>query len=192
MADEQQPKLTLHAPKVSPDGRTILFAFRYAGLNDKLAMMSSDPAPPWLRILELPPTMMWAQPAWAPDMGSFAAVSYCEHDRCHEGARGIHVWRFGPPRDGGGVGSLDRVSPPGTDVWRIRPFFGPTPRALCWVMRSTYSVPGIPLSGELSSHFLASSDGGQEVVFFPDDGQMLRDGPFVSEKFRMRAVQPSK
>lgn len=189
-AEEQPPKLTLYEPKLSPDGRTILFAFRYGGLNPKLAMMSSDPASPWLRILEAPPTMEWAQPAWAPDGRSFVAVSYCTHDRCHQGAQGIHVWRFGLLRRGDRTGGLDRVSPAGTGVWRIRPFFGPTASDLCWVVRSTVLYPGT--SAGLRDHFLTRTGGGdREDVFFPSDRTVLRNGDFVSDGFQMYNVHPA-
>lgn len=164
----QTPYLELFQPRLSPDGSTILFAFKYGSFPYKLAAMPSDPTQSRVSILQAPPMMSWTQPAWAPDQRHFAAVSYCEGENCYEGAKGYHVWRF---TVGPGPDNLRRITLDDGDVRRASPFFGRSADDLHWVMSSRRVYERVRF--DLNERFLARARGRLAEVLFPDDPEVL-------------------
>lgn len=184
-ADQTLPVL-LSAPRLSPDGTAILFAFKYGDLPYKLAVVSSDPADTRVAIQLAPPSLHWTEAAWAPDGTAFAAVSRCEGDNCYEGAKGHHIWFFtGRP----GPDNLRRLTPERAGVRRRSPFFGRSAGEVYWVLSSDKRYEGVPI--DLNARFIARTYAGREETLFPDDPRSLQSGAIESTKANFRRIEPA-
>lgn len=196
---DQQPPIRLSAPRLSPDGTAILFAFKYGKLPYKLAVISTNPAQSRVVALEAPPTMSWTEPAWAPDGRHFAAVSYCQGDNCYENAKGYHVWRFAIRP---GPDNLQRITLDEGSARRDEPFFGRTADDLFWVLSSSLIYEGMRM--DLHDRFIARASGEQGQILFPDDASILtvvrpdavrtiRPGAWIrSTRFELSALSPAR
>jgi hypothetical protein len=147
-------------PRLSPDGKAILFAFKYKQYPWKIGMVPSDPAATGAAVIKLPPMMDWVEPNWAPDNAHFAVVSYCMHDNCYEGAKGVHVWLTAPQDN------LKRLTPDVPEVRRANPMFGADAGDVYWILSSMKEVPGARM--DLHNRFVAHMEAGRETVLFPD------------------------
>jgi hypothetical protein len=159
-----QRDVEIDSPRLSPDGTTILFAFRYKNFPWKIAMIPSDPAATRLTVLKFPPMDHWLQPNMGPDGKTLAVLSYCTHEQCYEGAKGYHVWLATPQPNG----ALKRVSPDVPNVRRERPMFGATTDDLYWIVSDATKYPGVHL--DVANRFVARMADGKETVLFPQTG----------------------
>jgi hypothetical protein len=197
-AADQRPPVRLQAPRVSPDGTTILFAFKYGSLPHNLAVMPSDPAQARISTLEAPPTMAWTDPAWSPDQRHFAAISYCRGGNCYEGAEGHHVWQFTVRP---GPDNLQRITLDDGEVRRAEPFFGRSVDDIHWVFSSSWVYERVRWG--LHDRFRACAEGRRGKVLFPDDPEIfpirrpdagkLNSAPITkSKKFAFSALSPAR
>ncbi len=154
-------ELRFDSPRLSPDGKTILFAFHYKHYPWMLAVASSDPAESKVRVLKFPPTDDWIQPNFGPDPEHFTVISYCTHDRCYEGAKGYNVWLItAQPKD-----NLKRITPDDPDVRRADPVFGATTDDLYWFVSDNRLYPNVHM--DVSDRYLAHMVNGKETILFP-------------------------
>ena len=124
--DQPVPRdIQILSSEVSPDGKTIVLAYRFRHGPGRLATISAVPGSSAAPVfLETPPGLAWDGPTWAPDGRHIAAVSFCRETDCYEGAADYNVWRLNA--DGSG---MVRQSPivareVGQALYRARPVFG--------------------------------------------------------------------
>ncbi len=154
-------ELQIESPRVSPDGKAMIFAFQYKQYPWMIAMASTDPADAKVTVLKLPPMDDWLQPNFGPDPQHFAVVSYCSGDKCYEGATGYNVWVVtAQPTD-----NLKRITPDAPDVRREHPMFGTTLADIYWFVSSARKYPNVHL--DVSDRYLAHMAAGRETVLFP-------------------------
>ena len=154
--------VVVQSPRLSPDGKAILFAFRYKQYPWMIGMVPSDPAATGAEVIKLPPGLDWVEPNWAPDNAHFAAVSYCLRDDCYEGAKGINVWVASAQP----ANTLKRLTPDVPQVRRAAPMFGATADDVYWILSGTEDVPGARM--DLHNRYVAHLVDGKEKTLFPD------------------------
>jgi hypothetical protein len=155
-------EIRIESPRLSPDGKSIIFAFRYKQYPWKIAVVPSDPAATTVSVLHFPPMDDWVQPNFGPDPQHFAVVSYCTHDKCYEGAKGYNVWlATAQPKD-----NLKRITPDVADVRRADPMFGATADDVYWVLSDNKKYPDVHM--DVGNRYVAHIVDGKEKTLFPD------------------------
>lgn len=144
--------------RLSPDGKTILFAFQEKTASWRIARASTDPADSKITILDLPKMDSWINPAFGPEAGDVAAVSYCMGAPCYADATGYQVWVL---HNGG----LKRLTPDTADLRRADPVFGTNGEDVYWFISDARKYPNVHL--DVSERYLAHMEGGRETVVFP-------------------------
>ena len=175
--------IDVSTPRLTHDGKTILFAFKYGIYHRMLAIMPSDPADKRITVVKLPPAMQWIDPAWAPDEKGLAAVSYCEGDKCYEGARGYNVWRIWLREKD----NLKRITADSPDVMRREPFFGKDENELYWVLSERF-VPGKNIHMDTLPRFLVRA--GDELLY-PAPATASRPGAMLSNGLWTASMRPA-
>lgn len=118
------PELEILDTELSPDGKTVVMAFRFRDLPLQLATAPLSPEDGEVTILDLPKPLSWRDPTWSADGQHLAAVSRCSGAGCYGGASGHVIWRM--TTDGS---NLERMVPAGPwgagdTVFRQHPVFG--------------------------------------------------------------------
>lgn len=163
-------EMRIESPRLSPDGKAIIFAFRYKQYPWKIAVASTDPNDPKVSVLKLPPMDNWIQPNFGPDPKHFTIVSLCTRDDCYEGAKGFNVWlATALPKD-----NLKRITPDAPDVRRAHPVFGATIDDLYWFVSDDRKFEGVH-SDVFDRYFAHMADGRETIVFpaLPADGTWM-------------------
>jgi hypothetical protein len=155
-ADPPRPTVSFDAASVSPDGKSVIFDFRYGQSDWKLAIIPTDPKSSAIEIVDTPAGMDWADPAWSPDGKTVTAVSRCRSTTCFEGSNGDNIWTFDPHS----AQNFHRVTKPRPNIRRRYPFFGTTADELYWVIAG-------PVSSGLDLTPRSLVRGVGEVIIFP-------------------------
>lgn len=179
--------IDIYSPRLTRDGKMILFSFRYGVHPMQLAMMPADPADKHVTIVALPPMMDWFEAAWAPDEKSFAVVSRCEGDKCYEGAQGFNIWRaWLRPTD-----NLKRLTTDRPGIRRNSPVFGKDENEIYWVIAERFT-PSEKIHNDVEHRFLVS--GRDEQILFPAKGTKYDPDALRSDRMptiSMRAIGQS-
>ena len=182
-AHDPATAIDISTPRLTHDGKTILFAFKYGPYQHMLAIMPSDPAEKRVTVVKLPPTMQWIDPAWTPDEKGLAAVSYCDGDKCYEGAQGYNVWRVWLREKD----NLKRITADRPDVMRREPFFGKDENELYWILSERF-VPSEKVHMDTLPRFLVR---GNDEILYPALASGYKPGAMLSNGLWTYSMQPA-
>ena len=127
------PEIEVLNAALSPDGTTVVAAFRFHGESARLAVIPLDQAKADVAILKTPEGFVWSEPVWSPDGQFIVAVGSCSRLHCTADATVKSIWRLRADGSEATLISHAASAQGNADVERQDPQFGADAAEIFWV-----------------------------------------------------------